>query len=318
MWIVPRGKQYFSFFNKNYYICSSYLFVPIYMNTLSHSCPITITRIEHRGERRIGVCFPYDQELIKKVKVIEGARWSASKRCWHVPDTLEIRQRLMDKDLLLETAKISEERDDLIQDASPTTTALSSGTTVGVPTSGALSGIASPGEALSVLPQTDTQEAADIPVIKQGTPEIVLQGQQFVINLPYQVKDVAFIKSLPGSWWHVHSKRWIVRAIPANLELLQAHFAYWNADAYARCMELILKTTDPLLVEMYHSPERPGFVAIKIKGHGADHEFLKHLWERQYDEAFKRWWIPSDQVILDRIRNHYARVGAKILDRTQL
>jgi hypothetical protein len=41
------------------------------------------------------------------------------------------------------------------------------GTTVGVPTSGVLSGIASPGEALSVLPQTDNQGAADIPVLKQ-------------------------------------------------------------------------------------------------------------------------------------------------------
>lgn len=44
-----------------------------------------------------------------------------------------------------------------------------SGTTVGVPTSGVLSGIASPGEAHSVLPQTDNQGAADIPVLKQGT-----------------------------------------------------------------------------------------------------------------------------------------------------
>ena len=45
-----------------------------------------------------------------------------------------------------------------------------SGTTVGVPTSGVLSGIASPGEAHSVLPQMDIQEAADIPVVlQQGT-----------------------------------------------------------------------------------------------------------------------------------------------------
>ena len=50
---------------------------------------------------------------------------------------------------------------------------LSSGTTVGVPTSGVLSGISSQKEEHSVLLQMDTQEAADIPVLKQGKLKII-------------------------------------------------------------------------------------------------------------------------------------------------
>ncbi len=49
----------------------------------------------------------------------------------------------------------------------------STGTTVGVPTPGELSGISSQKEEHSVLPQMDTQEAADIPVLKQGKLKII-------------------------------------------------------------------------------------------------------------------------------------------------
>ncbi len=275
-------------------------------------------QLRHRGEARIGLYFPYDKELIAKVKTLPDARWSATLRCWHVPDTDEMKQRLVSVDLPFERKEQSTIVDNQVLRAPTISSPSFTGTTVGVPTSGVLSGISSQKEEHSVLPQTATQEAADIPVLKQGTLEIILQAQQFIISLPYQEKDVAIIKSLSGSWWHAHSKRWIVRAIPTNLQALQSYFAYWNADAYARCMDLILMTTDPQLVEMYHSPERPGFVAVKIKGHQADHDFLKHLPERSYDDAFKRWWIPADQTVLNRIRNHYTKVGAKIMDRTQL
>jgi len=43
--------------------------------------------IVHKNEKRIAVEFPKNKELIKRIKQIEGSRWSASLRCWHVPDT---------------------------------------------------------------------------------------------------------------------------------------------------------------------------------------------------------------------------------------
>ncbi|MCF8239059.1 MAG: site-specific integrase [Saprospiraceae bacterium] len=79
----------------------------------------------------------------------------------------------------------------------------------------------------------------------------------------------------------------------------------------------MMAATDPFIVELYQSPERPGFVAIKLKGYRAAHDFLKHLPERSYDSAFKRWWIPAEKTIVDRIRDHYTGLGAKVIDRTQ-
>ena len=41
--------------------------------------------ILHEKEKRLGLYFPYDQELIACAKEA-GARWSNSLRCWHMPD----------------------------------------------------------------------------------------------------------------------------------------------------------------------------------------------------------------------------------------
>ncbi|MBI1226923.1 MAG: tyrosine-type recombinase/integrase [Bacteroidetes bacterium] len=43
----------------------------------------------HRGEHRIRVEIPYDQEQVKLLRSIEGATWSRTHRCWHLPRTKE-------------------------------------------------------------------------------------------------------------------------------------------------------------------------------------------------------------------------------------
>ena len=49
--------------------------------------------INHRNENRIGVEFEKDKELIQRIKLIHGARWSQQKKLWHIPDTKENRER---------------------------------------------------------------------------------------------------------------------------------------------------------------------------------------------------------------------------------
>ena len=49
--------------------------------------------IKHNNVARIGVEFEKDLELIRRIKLISDARWSARKRLWHIPDTPENRQR---------------------------------------------------------------------------------------------------------------------------------------------------------------------------------------------------------------------------------
>ena len=49
--------------------------------------------ITHKNQKRIAVYFDKNQDLIARIKKIEGARWSQSLLTWHLPDTIENRNR---------------------------------------------------------------------------------------------------------------------------------------------------------------------------------------------------------------------------------
>lgn len=46
-----------------------------------------------QGTKRIAVTFEKNQELINRFKKLEGAKWSATLKVWHLPDTAEYRQK---------------------------------------------------------------------------------------------------------------------------------------------------------------------------------------------------------------------------------
>ncbi|CAM4184615.1 MULTISPECIES: site-specific integrase [Flavobacterium] len=49
--------------------------------------------ITYKGEKRIAVIFAKNARLIARIKTFDGARWSASKKYWHLPDTIDNRIR---------------------------------------------------------------------------------------------------------------------------------------------------------------------------------------------------------------------------------
>lgn len=49
--------------------------------------------VKHRGKSRIAVLFDKDIQLIARIKQLEDARWSSSKKYWHLPDNKENRAR---------------------------------------------------------------------------------------------------------------------------------------------------------------------------------------------------------------------------------
>lgn len=53
----------------------------------------TTKLIIHRGQNRIAVIFEKKPELIERFKQLKGARWSATLRAWHLPDTEEYRKK---------------------------------------------------------------------------------------------------------------------------------------------------------------------------------------------------------------------------------
>ncbi|MET0944563.1 MAG: phage integrase N-terminal SAM-like domain-containing protein, partial [Flavobacterium sp.] len=49
--------------------------------------------ITHKKEKRIAVYFERNDELIARIKKLAGSRWSQTLGVWHLPDTIENRER---------------------------------------------------------------------------------------------------------------------------------------------------------------------------------------------------------------------------------
>lgn len=50
---------------------------------------VKASALTHRGELRIRVDMAYDPALVQRLRSIEGATWSRTHRCWHLPRTKE-------------------------------------------------------------------------------------------------------------------------------------------------------------------------------------------------------------------------------------
>ncbi|MBS1646802.1 MAG: site-specific integrase [Bacteroidetes bacterium] len=53
----------------------------------------TATLITHKEQKRIAVYFDKKDELIERFKKLPGARWSATLKCWHLPDNEAYRKQ---------------------------------------------------------------------------------------------------------------------------------------------------------------------------------------------------------------------------------
>jgi len=53
----------------------------------------TAKLITHKAEKRIAVYFDKNADLIARIKTVEGSRWSQNLKVWHIPDTVENRDR---------------------------------------------------------------------------------------------------------------------------------------------------------------------------------------------------------------------------------
>lgn len=48
---------------------------------------IAVKRLFHRDKNQIGIYFTYNKLLLNRVRSLDGAKWSATHKCWYVPDS---------------------------------------------------------------------------------------------------------------------------------------------------------------------------------------------------------------------------------------
>ncbi|MCB9222207.1 MAG: hypothetical protein H6615_10330 [Ignavibacteria bacterium] len=302
---------------------------------------ITVTLMDHLGAKQMALRFPYDDRIKTLLMKLEGICFSRTHRCLYIPATNENYFRLLahckgviwvDVKALFDDTSSSQKIQETVkitttQATSASTTLLSlkpstskhssiTGTTDFAGSLSEKSGISVHEAEHFVMPEDGDKQAADIS--RSSTEwrdlEITYNKRQFLIKLPFREEDVLFLKLLKG-WWHGTNKIWLIKASIKNLEALQARFSYWDLPVYQKIEDLIRRSTDPIVVELYHTPEHPKKVAIKLSGYGVNQDFIRQLPWREYDKPFKRWWIPDNDKIIHRIIEHFTSSGAKIINR---
>ncbi|HMS69740.1 MAG TPA: tyrosine-type recombinase/integrase [Saprospiraceae bacterium] len=275
---------------------------------------ITLSKIFHHGQNQLAISFDYHLKLVELIKTLPDRKYSKTYNCWLLPYTKEHYQKLLD--LINETNNVGLANKTL--STGIIDTALSKDVHTGISSSHDMT------EESSVLPPKSEPEAADIretkPEIRQHSTKtsIVLNGGNFFIQTPYNPNDANFLRSLDKTYWNTKYQNWVVKATSQNLDKLQQRFSYWNQESYLQCYTLIMEVEDPYVVELFSSPEFPKHFLLRVKGSQADFEFLKALPQRDYQADFKRWLIPKEQTLLDRIVEHYETDGARIINKVVL
>jgi site-specific recombinase XerD len=151
------------------------------------------TKIIHREETRIKVDFPYNQEFIRLLRQIEGAKWSQTHRAWHIPYTKEAFGKL--KSLFPEIEVDKPEKAEAQKEEMPK------------PTS---------------IPKIENVEEVNLPKISSVLVEVI--GRKIILKLPKNEIDTKFILTLRFSKFDKVQKVWLVPNYSDNLELIKAYF----------------------------------------------------------------------------------------------
>jgi len=170
------------------------------------------TKITHRNETRIRVDFPYNAELVSKLRQIPDARWSKIMGAWHVPYTIEAFGQLKSlfPELEYEAKAEAKAEDGLIIRSQH-------GVVLRVIEESAVS--------FEKSEKTVLQKTAKSIDKLNPEVEITVTHQHLYVKLPRNETDIQFLRSFRYAKWDNTNYQWVIPNYNRNLSLLQSFFA---------------------------------------------------------------------------------------------
>lgn len=256
---------------------------------------ISIKKIEHRGEFRILLKSDFDPELKEKLRNLPSAKYSATFKSWHIAYDKEIFHAFKKLNIPFEIAQNSGTIDnpksnDDNADNNHTVTH----------------------ENLDIA----SSDAVINSINAIENLRIEWNNRNFYIFISYSEIESTFIKTLEGAYWNSKYKNWVVRANENNLNALQYRYRKWDPIQINKMIETIKELEDPYIVQLFRTPQYPDKINLIIKGFKADIEFIKRIPDREYIKDSKKWLIPLDKQLIERLLMHFKKDGAQIIDRT--
>lgn len=300
---------------------------------INNTALVHISKGCHYGETVINLSFTYDRNVLGRLKTLPSFRYSKSMRSWYLPYnnadwTAFLRLGLRYQIIIEHRNQLAKAHDK----ANDSTTKLKpiSNLNNTLQTSNQIQQIDQPGTASSPFESDNASIATNrvVPSVhpshgdskgtdihsKKGGRSIQLSGGNFYVTIYYNDDDIKFLKSLRG-YWQSKIKKWIVKATSDNLDSLQQRYVFWDIDTYDKIKTIILTIECPYLVTIYRTPEIAEVVIVEVTGHKASINIIRSITDRSYQKDAKRWTIPNDQVIIDRLIEDYTRDGAQIVNR---
>ena len=166
---------------------------------------ILITDETHRGADVITVRFDYNRELKEKVKKLEGARWSKTKKCWYFLLHNGIRTKIMEE--LSNYFEIEyNDTKNLSGENKPSI----------VVKAGFAEKETKNTEKPKIIVETDTKK------------------NKIFISFKYDENWKKEVKKLDRAWWHTEAKVWSVYLNETNLEKIKEIFTSENSNLIIR------------------------------------------------------------------------------------
>jgi site-specific recombinase XerD len=193
---------------------------------------IQLIPLEHKGEKRMLVKFPYDLELIAIVKKVADAKWSQTHKSWHVADTPEKIKEVVNafKGLANVDTSIANEKIPFLRDRTPVKKA-----EVKVETGNGRQGETVNGNQLSVNGVKEKVISKQLAVGKEESSKFKVSGsklekegqplfdperkgrvvmmeivdeKKIILRFPFARAHVAKVKTLPYYQWHKEGRYW--------------------------------------------------------------------------------------------------------------
>jgi len=170
------------------------------------------SKITHRNENRIRVDFPYNQELVSKLRQISDARWSKTHGAWHIPYTKEafVQLKTLFPEVEYTSPTVVTSRDLSLPDAP----CIIENTQIPVITDRDLS----------------RQKQHDATKPERNDISIEITENHVFIKMPKNEADIQYVRSFKFAQWDVRNYCWVVPNFRNNADKLVAYFQNRNPE----------------------------------------------------------------------------------------
>lgn len=205
-----------------------------------------VSKITHRNEFRIRIDFPYNQELVSKLKQIPNARWSKTHGAWHIPYTKEAFVQLKElfPDVEYEITTVSTKsiientsKNDVVNDTSIDVSLQNKQSVIKAPKTNLVLKKAERNNAIAKIIETNPTTTTKSVEIR-----ITVTKKRIFVQLPKNDTDTQFLGSFRFVHWDTNNRQWIVPNYGKNFELIKNYFQNRSVEITEQHDEKIVET----------------------------------------------------------------------------